>query len=310
MEALPPDGRSAARRGPTADFNDAFGDLLSRNGAGSGRRVIELGPDRTIEVRPQPDGNVGAWLPAESVQLSDEWTPNPPRFRVGEPVTRTLVITARGATAAQLPTLDTGPLEGVQVYPEQPKVEDLPGTAPAALKTLKIALVPTRSGALTLPEVHLAWWDTTTDQPRDAVIPARKFQVEPAVGEPARPAPGPQPETAGQPAAATAPVAQSATDASPPPAGASAAKTSPERDVPWPWVALFFALAWLATLAWAILRRHNQGRPAAAPHRTRRRPRRAREYAVPAPRRIPAPPGPRVGLGTGVLASTSSARAG
>ena len=268
LEALLPDGRPAARRGPLADFDDIFGGVLSPSGPGVGRRVIERGPDRTIEVRAQPAGSTGAWLPAESVQLSDEWTPSPPRFRVGEPVTRTLVITARGATAAQLPTLDPGTLAGAKVYPEVPKVEDLPGPAPSALKTLKVALVPTRSGPLTLPEIRLPWWDTGADEGRVAVIPARTVQVEPAVGEPARPDAAPRPETAGLPAVPTAPAAaQRATDTPQTPAATGDAAPTPDLDGPWPWVALFFALAWLGTLLWAILRRRDQGRPAAAPHR-------------------------------------------
>ena len=268
LEALLPQGRPAARRGPLTDFGDIFGGVLSPNGAGAGRRVIEHGPDRTIEVRAQPAGSTGAWLPAESVQLSDEWTPSPPRFRAGEPVTRTLVITARGATAAQLPTLDPGTLADAKVYPELPKVEDLPGPAPSALKTLKIALVPTHSGPLTLPEIRLPWWDTGADEGRVAIIPARTVQVEPAVDEPAHPEPEPRPETAGLPAAPTAPAAaQRATDTPQTPAPTGGAGPTSELNVPWPWVALFFALAWLGTLVWAILRRRNQGRPAAAPHR-------------------------------------------
>jgi hypothetical protein len=80
LEALMPDARTG-RRSPFADFNDfgpGFPDLLDQN---TGHRVIERGPDRTIQIRPQPDIGAAAWLPAESVQLSDEWTPSPPRFR-------------------------------------------------------------------------------------------------------------------------------------------------------------------------------------------------------------------------------------
>ncbi len=256
LEALLPESRSAGRRGPFADFNDPFGGAPFQGlpevfDLGTGRRVIERGQDLTVQVRPQPDGSAGTWLPAESVQLADEWTPAPPRFRVGEPVTRTLVITARGATAAQLPTLDPGTPEGAKVYPEPPKVEDLPGSAPTALKTVKIALVPTRAGELTLPEIRVPWWDTTADQERVAVIPARRVQVAPAPGEPASAQP-----TAGAAAAplqdtADAPLATPDTGVDP--SGTSSAQ------VPWPWLTLLFALAWVATLSWTLLRRSGHG---------------------------------------------------
>lgn len=267
LEALMPDTRPGTRRGPFADFGDLLGgqglqgvpDLWDQ---GAGRRVIEHGPDRTLEVRAQPAAGAAAWLPAESVQLSDEWTPSPPRLRVGEPVTRTLVITARGTIAAQLPTLDPGTPEGAKVYPEPPKVEDLPGAVPTALKTLKIALVPTRAGALTLPEVRLPWWDTTTDQARVAVIPQRTLEVAPASGEavPPGPSPGVVPSAS---APAVAPEGQGAVPGPGPGEGTGISGQTAAVGVseglgggsPWPWLALFFALAWLLTLGWAMHRR-------------------------------------------------------
>ena len=274
LEALMAQDRPGARRSPFADFGNMFdgqgiADLFD---PGATRRVIERGPDRTLQIRPQPDTGGAAWLPAESVQLSDEWTPSPPRFRVGEPVTRTLVVTARGATAAQLPTLDTGTPEGARVYPETPKMEDLPGSVPTALKTLKVALVPTRAGPLTLPEIRLTWWDTTTDQSRVAVIPQRTVEVAPAAGEAAAPAPAPTPAPAPAVASAPAPVGTPTPTVAPTPgqgapAGAAAATQTKGEAAshgfiealrtasPWPWLALCFALAWLLTLAWAIRRK-------------------------------------------------------
>jgi hypothetical protein len=258
LEALMPETQPRGGRNRFADFNDPFGgrfiqgipDLFDSGG----RRVVERGPERRVEVRPQPDGTGANWLPAESVQLSDEWTPSPPHFRVGEPVTRTLVITARGATGAQLPILDPGAPVGLKVYPETPKVEDLPGTSPATLKTLKVALVPTRAGALILPEIRLPWWDTAADQARVAVIPARTVQVEPAAGEPAANA---APAAVAAPAPAPAPAAtqnprEPVADRNESPAAGTAG--------PWVWAAAFFAAAWLATLLWAF--RRGQGAPA------------------------------------------------
>jgi hypothetical protein len=275
LEALLPESRPAGRRSPFADFNDPFGGspfqgLPDVFDMGTGRRVIERGQDLTVQVRPQPNGNAGPWLPAESVQLSEEWTPAPPRFRVGEPVTRTLVITARGVTAAQLPTLEIGTPDGAKVYPEPPKVEDLPGAVPTALKTLKIALVPTRVGELMLPEIRVPWWDTTADQERVAVIPPRRIQVEPAPGEPASPPPATA--AANRPAATapgqvTADAPLAARDTGVDPLGTSSTR------VPWPWLTLLFALAWLATLAWTLLRRSGHGgtgRDAGASMPTRR----------------------------------------
>ncbi|WP_213378597.1 BatD family protein [Allochromatium tepidum] len=188
LEAMLEDPRQGARQDPFAELDQAFGGRLFQGFptmpgvTHPGRRVVERARDIELQVRPQPPSHAGTnWLPATSLQLTDEWTPSPPVFQVGEPITRTLTITAEGTAAAQLPDLALGALDGVQVYPDQPRGEDLTnGPSPAAIKTLKFALVPTRPGTLTLPEIRLDWWDTRTDRARVAVIPARTVEVAPA----------------------------------------------------------------------------------------------------------------------------------
>jgi hypothetical protein len=93
-------------------------------------------------------------------------------------VTRVLTVTARGATAAQLPPLELDPPDGAQIYPGQTRAEDLPGVgAPVALRSLESALVPTRAGPMILPEVRVPWWDTREDRERVAIVPARTLEV-------------------------------------------------------------------------------------------------------------------------------------
>jgi hypothetical protein len=272
LEAVVPDSRPGARRSPFADLDEMLGGRVFQGmpampDLGAGRRVVERGPDRTLEVRPQPAGTGTPWLPAQSIQLADQWSPSPPRLRVGEPVTRTLTITAQGATAAQLPTLDGGSPDGVKVYPEPPSSEDLAGGGPpAALKTLKMALVPTRAGPLTLPEIRLHWWDTVEDRQRVAVIPQRTLEVEPAAGAASTPEPSPGSIPAPIPTPIpAAPVSQGEPDkASSKPGDVTRA---PAWHVlldgygagPWPWLSLLLGLGWLLTLGWILWQRRRGG---------------------------------------------------
>ncbi|WP_245232252.1 BatD family protein [Thiorhodococcus minor] len=276
LEAMIPDP-NRARRDPFADLDEAFGGRLFQSFpqipgvTHPGRRVVERAQDVEIEVRAQPPGSGTPWLPATSVQLSDEWSPSPPTFRVGEPVTRTLTLTAKGATAAQLPDLDLGNIQGAQVYPDQPKSEDMmAGPEPAAVKTFKVALVPTRAGPLTLPEIRLPWWDTAADTQRVVVAPARTVQVASAPGGVQSPyspaAPPPQAVPAEPPEPADAPAAR--------PAEPEAAGVPADRQTSagwWPWLALALGVGWLLTLGWWLWER--RGRRAVAGERPRVEPR-------------------------------------
>jgi hypothetical protein len=176
MAAPRPAGRGAADQFDALFGAGPFAGLSGMTA--SGRRIVERAPDLEIQVRAQPPGSSSPWLPAESVEISDEWIPSSPRFQVGEPVTRVLTVTAHGATAAQLPPLEVDPPDGAQIYPGQTRAEDLPGVgAPVGLRSLEVALVPTRAGRVTLPEVRVPWWDTREDRERVAIVPARTLEV-------------------------------------------------------------------------------------------------------------------------------------
>ncbi|MGQ9830437.1 MAG: BatD family protein [Thermochromatium sp.] len=266
LEARLEDPRQGAYLDPFAELDQAFGGRLFQGLPAMpgltppGRRVVERARDIELQVRPQPSGTGAGWLPATSLQLTEEWTPSPPVFQVGEPITRTLTLTAEGTTAAQLPDLTLGTLDGVQVYPDQPRGEDLTqGPSLAAIKTLKFALVPTRPGPLTFPEIRLNWWDTRTDRPRVAVIPARTVQVAPAPGG-----------LSSTPEASTPEVNQTSG-----PIAASGSAPAPDpyteqgkagRQWPWSWLALVLAGAWGLTLVlWWRERRRRVSEPTARP---------------------------------------------
>lgn len=148
-----------------------------------------------LEVKARPaDIAASDWLPARTLQLETGWSPDPPQFRVGEPVTRTLTLTARGLSAAQLPDLGLTDIPGLRSYADRPVSEDdLSGIDIIGRKALRIALVPGSPGPLTLPGLTLNWFDTINGQPRQIQIPARQIDVLPA---PTQPASSEQPDAA------------------------------------------------------------------------------------------------------------------
>ncbi len=192
----------------------------------------------SIEIKPIPKSATQPWLPLTNLQLSASWPKANPEFRVGEPVTRTLAIVADGVTAAQLPEIHTEIPPGFKQYPDQPMLQDHKDeNGVTAIRQEKIALVPTRPGEYVLPAITVSWWNVQTNRQELARIAEERIQVLPAAG---RPAPVEPPASV-----ANSPAAQDA-NASPEPQPQAA----PNSGIS-PWLALFFALGWLATAtAW------------------------------------------------------------
>ncbi len=241
---VPVERAAAAADGPGQDPFGPIADVFGGAGGLDGlftatRRVRVRGPDATLEVRPQPVGAPTPWLPAESVELSDEWLPADSEVEVGAAVTRTITVTAAGVTAAQLPDLELSAPPAIKLYSDPPQTEELSGgEVPVAVKQLKVALVATEPGSITLPEIRLSWWDTQADQPREALVPARALNVTAA---------GTAPDTV---------VAREAVVVADPPSEAAEAferdplTAAPAwlRDEPWLWLAALLALAWVTTI--------------------------------------------------------------
>jgi hypothetical protein len=69
------------------------------------KAVNRVGPSQNITVFPIPSNYDQHWLPSDFVQLDDEWQGNTREFIAGEPITRTITLTAIGVVEEQLPQI-------------------------------------------------------------------------------------------------------------------------------------------------------------------------------------------------------------
>ncbi|HSQ06815.1 MAG TPA: BatD family protein, partial [Chromatiaceae bacterium] len=158
-----------------------------------------------LRVQARPEGVAGSnWLPAQGLEIADSWTKNPPQLRVGEPVSRTLTLTAKGLAGAQIPTVDLPAVDGLRVYPEQSQHETrTDGETIYGVSHQGLTLIPSQAGALAIPEVRVTWWDTTAQREQVATLPAWNLEVEAAAGQaaaqPLATAPSPPQTAAAQP---------------------------------------------------------------------------------------------------------------
>ena len=176
------------------------------------------------------------WLPSTSVKLTEVW-PEKNKFVAGEPITRTLGITAEGLTSAQLPEINQPSIDGLKQYPDKPETQEQESKdGLVAIRKQKLALIPTKAGRYTLPEISIPWWNTQTNKMETAHLPQRSFTVLPAVNNTtnfsSKPNSVPTPEIINTPEK----IVESAKD------------TKPYNDSVWFWLSVFFFVAWLLTL--------------------------------------------------------------
>ena len=150
-----------------------------------GRLVIKRSPPMEIQVQAPPASFDGAlWLPAKNIELFEEWSDDPEQLQAGQSITRRVDIRAEGLMAAQLPKLPPLNLPGIKLYPDQPGLQNTTDESGLiGLRSESTAMIPTQPGDYTLPELRIAWWNTETNQPEVAVLPARTLRIAAAPGQ-------------------------------------------------------------------------------------------------------------------------------
>ena len=162
-----------------------------------------------VRVKPKPGSYPDRpWLPAQQLSLLQSWSRPPDTFTVGEPITRTLELSAQGLTAAQLPPMPFTGVDGIKVYPEQPQTEDFKSNdGIRGVRTESLAIVPSRPGNITLPAVVLTWWDTGENRQRQTTLPEQVIEVLPSAELGSIAPMTPAPVAGAAPAAASGPPA-------------------------------------------------------------------------------------------------------
>jgi hypothetical protein len=148
------------------------------------KTVTRLGPNIELNVLPIPQGYNSNWLPSNYIELNEEWQPDPSEYRVGEPITRTLTLTAVGLVEEQLPEINSDYPDSLKTYPEQPTSATVErDDSLIAQRVERIAIIPSTAGNISLPEVRVPWFNVTTKTTEYATLPSRTITVQPAIAQ-------------------------------------------------------------------------------------------------------------------------------
>ncbi|MEE4217657.1 MAG: BatD family protein [Xanthomonadales bacterium] len=212
-----------------------------------GRRVRAQSDELRLLVEPRPAAFTGThWQPARELKISQQIS-SADALRVGEPVTRTVLIDAVGLEENMLAEPFWPELEGARIYPDQPQgITRDDGRWVLGHKEFRYAVVPEKEGKLVLPELQVDWWDTRSNRQRSAVLPAHTLLVQPSQLVP--------------PAAEASPVPANGM-----PQTVSGHSPAGPRASFWKWAALLLTVLWLLTIPlawrWGARSRPEQAKP-------------------------------------------------
>ena len=149
--------------------------------------VTVRGDTLNVKVLPIPENypQNTPWLPTDILTLHQEWQTADDTFLVGEPITRTITLTAARLSKAQLPKLTMPEVNGVKIYPDQAELNStLNQNRLVSQKRQNFALVPSRAGEYILPKMEVTWFNTLTNKVQQSTLPAKTIIVEAANASP------------------------------------------------------------------------------------------------------------------------------
>ncbi len=201
-----------------------------------GRRIRVESDQISLTIKPKPAGFSGqGWQPARAYSLSQKISETN-ELRVGEPVTRTVIIDAVGLEENMIAEPEWPEIKNVRIYPDQPQgISRDDGAWVLGHKEFRYAVVPETAGRLVLPEISVTWWDTLANVERTSVLVASTVEVLPSALDSVVPQP-----------AAAAPAGPAANDLE-----VAQLDAAPSY---WRWLTLLFAILWLVTLVFALRR--------------------------------------------------------
>lgn len=148
-----------------------------------GRQAGIVSKPVQLTIKPIPANYPQApWLPTSRLEISETFSNgDQSQWTVGEPVTRTIKVTANGLSGSQIPAIALPVVDKIRYYPDQSdNSESMSESGIQGTLQQSMAIVPTAEGRLVLPEVRIPWWNTRLGTLEYAVLPARTIQVQPA----------------------------------------------------------------------------------------------------------------------------------
>ena len=162
------------------------GDVLSNARQGLGmfsfnesRPVRVTSPSQKITILPKPKNYHGDWLVSDLVMLKENWSTHDNEYELGAPITRTITLYASNTDDTSIPEITSVLPEHMKSYPEKPKRKTYTRNGNLVGELVQTeAIVPTKAGTYTFPEIKVPWWNPIRRKQEFATLPAKTIVVK------------------------------------------------------------------------------------------------------------------------------------
>lgn len=125
-----------------------------------------------------PAGNL---LVAQQVRFSQQIEASATPLKVGDSLTRRLLVEADGAQAMLITPAEFASIAGLKAYPlpaEVKPLDDGRGSVSGGQRRDSLSYVIEQAGSYQLPAMQVHWWDASAGQLRSAEVPAVAFEAQ------------------------------------------------------------------------------------------------------------------------------------
>lgn len=146
----------------------------------SQKPVLLRSEKQIVNIKAIPEGySPSFWLPAEILKAEAHWLEGDTQFKVGEIATREITITAAGVMEQKLPEIKFPENSSWKQYPEKPQYTSaVHDNKVISQEILRVVYIPQQSGKITLPEIRIPWFNTTSGKTEIAIIPEEEIDVK------------------------------------------------------------------------------------------------------------------------------------
>lgn len=142
-------------------------------------RIRDVSDPIQMTIKAPPASFTGkTWLPATSLFINEEWKGDPSSVKVGDSLSRKIVLSSLGLLGSALPPATMNQSRYFKLYTDKPQIETVQHENGAqATRIDSFAIVALKEGEIELDEIRIPWWDIVNDVERVAIIPASRLNI-------------------------------------------------------------------------------------------------------------------------------------